>query len=113
MVLMTVNILLGLLVTTNYHIQQKLPFLKLHQRTYFKIHNWNAYLAISVALLHPTLLLLSSTAGFKLGDILLPLHSPHQTLYNNLGACAIYLFAFVVVTSYLRPKLGYRPWKKM
>jgi hypothetical protein len=55
----------------------------------------------------------SSTAGFKIGDILLPLHSPGQRLYNNPGALTFYTFALVVVTSYFRPRLGYRPWKKL
>jgi DMSO/TMAO reductase YedYZ heme-binding membrane subunit len=35
-----------------------------------------------------------------------------ETLCNNLGALAFWGFAVVVPTSYLRPKLGYRPWKK-
>jgi DMSO/TMAO reductase YedYZ heme-binding membrane subunit len=64
-------------------------------------------------MLHPVILLFSSTAKFKLGDILLPIHSPGQRLYNNLGAMAFYTLLLVVVTSHFRPKLGYRPWKKL
>ena len=79
----------------------------------FKIHNWTAYLAVAVAVLHPTILLFSSTAGFKIGDILRPLYSPGQRTYNNLGALTFYTFALVVATSYFRPRLGYRPWKKL
>jgi DMSO/TMAO reductase YedYZ heme-binding membrane subunit len=30
-----------------------------------------------------------------------------------LGAATFYAFLLVVVTSYFRPKLGYRPWKKL
>ena len=40
-------------------------------------------------------------------------NSPHQTFYNNLGAHTFYLFLFVVTTSYFRPQLRYRPWKKL
>jgi len=112
MSLFTVNLLLGLLVKTNYNPVVQWPHRKLPWPL-FKIHNWTAYVAIAVATLHPLILLFSSTAGFKLGDILWPIHSPHQTLYNNLGAFTFYTFALVVATSYFRPKLGYRPWKKL
>jgi DMSO/TMAO reductase YedYZ heme-binding membrane subunit len=46
-------------------------------------------------------------------DVLWPVASPGQRLYNYLGAFTFYAFAVVVVTSYFRPKLGYRPWKKL
>jgi len=105
MVLITVNILLGLLVTTNYRLPRNIRV--------FKIHNWTAYLAISIALLHPTILLFSRSPRFKVLDLLWPLRSPGQSFYNTLGAVTIYLFSLVVVTSYLRPRLGYRPWKKL
>jgi methionine sulfoxide reductase heme-binding subunit len=113
MALFTLNILMGLLISVNYNPQtwwphRKLPF------PFWKLHNWNAYLAICVAMLHPAILLFAGPKErFRLRDILLPLDSPHQTLYNCLGAITFYLFSFVVVTSYFRPQLRYRPWKKL
>src|ERR1700732_1213226 len=87
MVLLSLNVLLGLLVSTNYNPRQQWPHRKI---PVFKIHNWTGYTAMCVVLLHPTLLLFSSTAGFKVLDILWPTHSPGQTFYNNLGAIAFY-----------------------
>jgi DMSO/TMAO reductase YedYZ heme-binding membrane subunit len=112
MVLFTVNILLGLLVSVNYNPQRQWPHRKL-PFPFWKLHNWNAYLAISVAFLHPTILLFSSTAGFRIRDVLFPVSSPEQTFYNCLGALTFYSFLFVVVTSHYRPQLRYRPWKKL
>jgi DMSO/TMAO reductase YedYZ heme-binding membrane subunit len=112
MVLFTINILLGLLVSTNYNPRTQWPRRKLPVPLW-RFHNWNAYGAIAVAVLHPTILLFSRTAHFALGDILLPIHSPGQTFYNILGALTFYSFAFVVVTSHFRPKLRSRPWKKL
>jgi predicted ferric reductase len=112
MVMLTLNILMGLLVSVNYNPQTWWPHRKLPV-PFWKLHNWNGYLAMGVAMLHPTILLFSKTAGFKLGDVLLPLNSPGQRLYNNLGALTFYCFLFVVVTSYFRPQLRYRPWKKL
>ncbi|HEY3742816.1 MAG TPA: ferric reductase-like transmembrane domain-containing protein [Bryobacteraceae bacterium] len=112
MVLFTLNILMGLLVSVNYNTVKQWPHRKLPVPLY-KLHNWNAYLAISVAVLHPVILLCSSTARFKVLDVLWPLDSPGQRLYNVLGALTFYLFTLVVVTSYLRRRLGHVAWKRI
>ena len=39
------------------------------------------------------------------------MQSPSQPLDNTIGAIAIYLLAFAVVTSYLRIRLGRHLWK--
>jgi sulfoxide reductase heme-binding subunit YedZ len=110
MVLLTANILLGLLLSARYNTMRSWP----HRRLpIFDIHNWTAYIALGLIVAHPVLLLLSKTANFRVGNVLWPLHSPHQTLYNTLGAAAFYCVVFVVVTSYLRARLGSRVWKKL
>jgi predicted ferric reductase len=48
---------------------------------------------------------------FRLLDIVYPVHSPSQPLDNSIGAIALYFVLFVVVTSYLRLRLGRRLWK--
>jgi len=50
---------------------------------------------------------------FALGDLLYPVSSPGQSLYNTLGALTLYVLLVVVITSYFRPQLGSRPWKKI
>ncbi len=110
MCLLTLNVLLGLLISTKYNPMRQWPRRWI---PIFKIHNWNAYIALSLVLLHPILLLFSSTAGFRILDVLWPLHSPGQRLYNWLGAITFYAVVFVVVTSYFRPKLGNRIWKPL
>lgn len=110
MVLLTVNILLGLLLSARYNTVRSWPYRRL---PIFDVHNWTAYIALGLVFLHPALLLLSSTASFRVIDILWPLHSPKQTLYNCLGATAFYCVIFVVVTSYFRSRLGSRLWKKL
>jgi methionine sulfoxide reductase heme-binding subunit len=110
MVLLTVNILLGLLLSARYNPVHNWP----HRRVpVFDIHNWTAYIALGLVVLHPVLLLCSRSAGFRIIDILLPVNSPKQTLYNCLGAAAFYCGVCVVVTSYLRSRLGSRLWKKL
>jgi methionine sulfoxide reductase heme-binding subunit len=112
MVLFTVNILMGLLVSVNYNTERQWPRCKLPVPLY-RIHNWNGYVALSVAGLHPLILLFSRTAHFKVLDVLWPLDSPGQRLYNVLGALTFYSFTLVVVTSYLRRPLGHVVWKRI
>lgn len=110
MMLLTVNILLGLMLSARYNPRRQWP----HRRIpIFDIHNWTAYIALALVVLHPLLLLLSKSAGFRPIDVLFPLHSPKQTLYNCLGAAAFYCVLLVVVTSYYRARLGSRLWKKL
>jgi sulfoxide reductase heme-binding subunit YedZ len=79
----------------------------------FKIHNWTAYIALAVAVIHALLITFSSTAKFTLVDILYPVNAPKQPWINVLGALALYSLAFVVVTSYFRGELGRKKWKTL
>ena len=109
MVLLTLNILLGLVLSTRYSPPARWwPY---GRRRIFDVHNWTAYIALALIVLHPILLLFSATAKFHVFDILLPVNSPGQRLYNCFGAAAFYLTLFVIVTSYIRKKMKYRTWK--
>src|SRR5436190_15202020 len=91
MVLFTLNILMGLLVSVNYNPARQWPRRKLPVPLH-RIHNWNGYVALSVAGLHPLFLLFSESAHFRVVDVLWPLQSPGQPLYNILGALTFYSF---------------------
>ena len=104
----TLNLLLGMLMAFRYSPHRSWP----HRRfNYFRLHNWSGYMALSVSFLHPAILLLNKDPRFRLLDLLCPVRSPSQPLENTIGAVALYLLAFVVVTSYLRLRLGRRLWK--
>src|ERR1044072_2809804 len=106
----TAQILLGLLLSVGYNPLRQWP----RQRVkLFTFHNWLAHIGLAVALAHPSLLLLSSTAGFRLFDIVVPIWSPTQPIPNTLGAIALYLLAFVIVTSYFRRAFAHFTWKLM
>lgn len=102
------NLLLGMLMAFRYSPHRCWP----HRRfNYFRLHNWSGYIALSVSLLHPAILLINKDPRFRLRDLVYPVHSPGQPLENTIGAVALYLLAFVVVTSYLRVRLGRQLWK--
>lgn len=108
--ILTAQILLGLLLSVGYNPLRQFP----HQRVkLFTFHNWLGYIGLSTALIHPLILLFSSTAGFTLFDIVVPIWSPTQPIPNTLGAIAFYLVAFVVLTSYFRRLFGHHRWKQL
>lgn len=105
---LTANIVLGLLLGIRYNPWTRWP----HRRiNYYKVHDWTGYLALCLVLLHPIAVLFSSTAGFRLIDIIYPVHSPKQPLENTIGAVALYALVVVVVTSYFRRRMDRRTWK--
>ena len=104
----TLNIFLGMLMAFRYSPHRSWPH---HRFNYFRIHNWTGYLALAVSALHPAILLFNKDPRFRILDIVYPVHSPQQPLDNTIGAIALYLLAFVVVTSYVRLRLGRHLWK--
>lgn len=108
--LLTLNILLGLLLSTKYNPVRRWPHRRVNT---LKLHNWTGYAALAVSLMHPTLILFSSTAHFSLVDIVYPLNAPKQPAINTLGALALYLLILTVVTSYFRLEIGRRVWKPL
>src|SRR6185369_12049786 len=106
----TAQILLGLLLSVGYNPTRQWP----RQRVkLFTFHNWLGYIGLATALVHPLILLASSTAGFRLFDIVVPIWSPTQPFENTLGAIAFYLVAFVVLTSFFRRLFGHHRWKQL
>jgi methionine sulfoxide reductase heme-binding subunit len=106
----TAQILLGLLLSTGYNPLRRFPRRRVKL---FTLHNWLGYIGLAMALTHPLILLLSSTAGFRLFDVFVPIWSPTQPFENTLGAIALYLVAFVVLTSYFRRLFGHHRWKQL
>ena len=109
----TTQILMGLLLSIGYNpIRQwpRRPWIKL-----FTFHNWLGYIGLATALIHPLTLLFAVTKepAFRLFDIFVPIWSPVQPIPNTLGAIALYLIAFVVLTSYFRRVFGRQRWKQL
>jgi predicted ferric reductase len=108
--LLTLNILLGLLISVRYSPWRYWP----HRRVnIFWIHNQTGLAALAVSILHPLILLFSSTAGFHWLDVVFPAWAPQQPVINLFGAAAIYTLAFVLITSHYRVEIGRRTWKKL
>ncbi len=110
MTLLTLNIMIGLVMSVKYNPVRGWPHLRINT---FKIHNWTAYIALTIATIHPLIILFSSTAKFTFLDILYPVNAPKQPWINVLGALSLYSLVFVVLTSYFRRELGRKKWKTL
>lgn len=108
--LLTVNVLLGLLLSIRYNPVRRWPHRRVNT---VQLHSWTAYAALVVTLVHPIVLLFSSTAHFGWIDIVFPVNAPKQPYVNTVGAAALYVLIVTVVTSYFRFEIGRRRWKPL
>ena len=106
--LLTLNVVLGLLLSVHYNPLKRWPYQRIN---YFTFHNWTGYVALALAAAHALLLPLSATAGWVWKDVLWPSAVPLQPTLNILGALSLYLLLLVVVTSYVRRRIGRKAWK--
>jgi DMSO/TMAO reductase YedYZ heme-binding membrane subunit len=108
--LLSLNLLLGLLLSAGYNPRRQWPRQPVKL---FTFHNWTGYIAFAAVVLHAGVLLFSSHPRFHLADVLVPIHSPVQPTSNTLGAIGFYLVTIVVASSLkrVRTALGRHYWK--
>jgi DMSO/TMAO reductase YedYZ heme-binding membrane subunit len=108
--LLTLNLLMGLLLSVGYNPSRQWPRKRIKL---FTFHNWTGYLAFATVIVHAGTLLFSSDPRFRVYDVLVPLDSPVQPLSNTLGAGGFYLLTIAVLTSLkrVRTALGRHYWK--
>jgi methionine sulfoxide reductase heme-binding subunit len=116
-VVLTINLLIGMLVSIHYRklaLWKKMPLL-IRRVKLFEIHNWTAYLALLLAAIHPLLLLFDASAKFSFLDIIFPIHAPTQRVYVAMGTISFLAILIIIITSQeiVRKKLGFRTWKNI
>ena len=115
---LTVNLLLGVLLSTRYKttlLYQRLPpFMR--RVSVYTLHNYAAYTGLALAALHPSLLLFAKAEHFRIRDLFFPvLGAPHQRYLYSLGALAFYGLLTGVITSTVgvRKWFSNRTWKRI
>lgn len=114
---LTANYLLGMMLGTAYRkawYWNKLPAWAKRIRVY-DVHNWTAYGALALAVVHPLLLVVDKTSRFTLVNVLFPIHAPHQRLFVAAGTLSFYALLVVILTSQkgIRQRMSFRAWKNM
>lgn len=106
----TINLLLGMLITLRYSPVRLWP----HRRVnLFALHQWTAYSAVVLAVSHPLVLLLLKSPRFSVPQILWPIHSYLQPKLNLAGAVALYLVLLVLFSSLLRSRMARPLWRRL
>ena len=114
---LTLNYLMGMLISVHYKKQafwKKLPA-KYQSLDIVQLHNITAYIACSLVLTHPLLLLADATAGFSLAQLFFFADAPTQALPVKMGTIAFYAIVLVILTTQqkVKKRLGFRLWKNI
>jgi sulfoxide reductase heme-binding subunit YedZ len=117
MISLTVNALLGMLLSTAYKTTaqwKKMPA-TIKRISLLQLHNWTAYIALLLVLLHPLLLILDANTHFAIQHIVFPLDAPKQPIIVMLGTISLFAFILVIITTQkaIKKRMSFRLWKNI
>lgn len=117
LIILSVNFLLGMMLSTAYRRSvywKRLPS-KVQQLSVQQVHNWTAYVALALILVHPILLLFDKATKFFPADIFIPFHSSYQSFWVGMGVLSFYAVVIVILTTQktIKRKLRFRLWKNI
>ena len=114
--LLTLNFLMGMMLSTAY--KKTVYWVKLPEQikklSIIDLHNYTAYIALGLVVVHALLIPLDSSSKFSFTDLLLPLNAPHQPKIELLGLISFIAFVLVIISTQkkIKKSLGFRAWKK-
>lgn len=116
-VILTFNILLGMMLSTAYKNKmwwQKFPE-KIKTINVTDLHNYTAYIALVIVFAHVILIPLDAASKFNFIDIIWPLHAPHQSNIVLLGTISLLALIIVIITTQkiIKRKMSFRLWKNI
>ena len=78
----------------------------------FDLHQYTSVLGLAFALFHALILMGDSYIAYTLSQVLVPFSSEnYRPTWVGLGQIAIYVWAVVVLSFYVRGRLGTRTWR--
>ena len=75
------------------------------------MHEYLPILGVVFAAFHALALLGDTYIGFNIWQILVPFTSPYEPFWTGLGSLAFYLFLALIVSFYIRKKIGQKVWR--
>lgn len=76
-----------------------------------EVHTHLTLLALVFTVVHVVAVSLDPFTAFHLNELLLPLVSHYRPLWMAFGIVALYLGIAVGISTWVRPKIGYRAWR--
>ena len=117
MMLLTLNFLMGMRLSKAY--KKSVYWIKLPEQVkklnINNLHNYTAYIALGLVLVHALLIPLDPSSKFSFTDLLLPLNAPHQPKIVLLGLISLIAFVLVIISTQkkIKKSLGFRAWKNI
>jgi sulfoxide reductase heme-binding subunit YedZ len=105
LVLLTTSIVLGVAQT------RRLSSARWPRFVLDGLHRYTALLASLFLTLHIVTAVLDTFAPISLADAFIPFISPYRPIWLGLGVTALDLLLAVIITSWLRSRLGLRAWR--
>lgn len=105
--LVTLSVVLGLLLSMRWR-SDRWPRLVTND-----LHNFVTLTAMAFGMIHGLLAWLDPFTAFRLNEVLVPLASHYRPLWMALGIVSLYLTAAVILSTWLRPWIGYRLWRAL
>ncbi|MBU3743316.1 MAG: hypothetical protein FGM61_02050 [Sediminibacterium sp.] len=115
--LLTFNFLLGMLLSVGYKrfaSWKKLP-VYVRELNLTQLHNYTAYVAWIIVLLHAALVVLDKTLGFSWQHVFWGLGAPKQPIFVWLGSLSMLGLIVIIITTQkiIKKRLGFRLWKNI
>lgn len=115
--LLTLNFLMGMLLSVAY---VRLPFWKklppyIQRINLMQLHNYTAYVAWALVLLHAGILVFDKDLGFTWQHIVWGLGAPKQPVFVMLGSISMLGLVVIIFTTqkFIKRRLGFRLWKNI
>ena len=105
--LLSASVVLGLLLSLRWS-SKRWPRLITND-----MHNFVTLLAIAFGMVHGVLAWLDPFTRFHLAEVLVPLASHYRPLWMAFGIVALYLAMALVLSTWLRPWIGYKLWRAL
>ena len=77
----------------------------------FAIHQYTSLLGLAFAIYHGLVLMGDHFVDFSLPRLLLPFSIAYETFWVGLGQVCFYLWLLVVVSFYIRQRIGQKTWR--
>ena len=116
-VVLTINFFFGMLLATAYRANlywKKLPQ-NIKRLDINDVHNYTAYIAWTLVIMHVSFLLLDNASKFTFIDVLFPVYAPNQYLVVAFGTLSFYALTIVIITTQkvIKKRMSFRAWKNI
>jgi predicted ferric reductase len=84
------------------------------QRTVtFTLHQDLSGIGLGLAMVHAAVLMIDSSVPYSPVEILVPFAGPYRSVWVGIGQLSIYLTGIVMVSFYLRKRIGQKRWRTL